>query len=69
MKLEIDNGFYGEIVFFVIKTNNHDYVGLGFNDRADSFDLNVALQDHFKSLRVEEEIENEANEPKENLML
>ena len=55
--------------YFVIKTNNHDYVGLGFNDRADSFDLNVALQDHFKSLRVEEEIENEANEPKEKLDL
>ena len=45
--------------YFVIKTNNHDYVGLGFGDRSDSFDLNVALQDHFKSLRVEEEIEKE----------
>ena len=55
--------------YFVIKTNNHDFVGLGFNDRSDSFDLNVALQDHFKSLRVEEEIEKEGNEPKEKLDL
>ena len=55
--------------YFVIKTNNHDYVGLGFNDRSDSFDLNVALQDHFKGLRVDEEIEKESNEPKEKLDL
>lgn len=55
--------------YFVIKTNNHDYVGLGFSDRSDAFDLNVALQDHFKSLRVEEEIEKEGNEPKEKLDL
>ena len=55
--------------YFVIKTNNHDYVGLGFADRADSFDLNVALQDHFKSIRLEEEIEKEGTEPKEKLDL
>lgn len=41
-------------------------MGLGFADRSDSFDLNSALHDHFKSLRVEEELQ---NEPKEQLDL
>ena len=27
------------------------YIGIGFSDRSDSFDLNVALQDHFKYLK------------------
>ncbi|KAA0202140.1 hypothetical protein HAZT_HAZT011973 [Hyalella azteca] len=33
------------------------YIGLGFGDRSDSFDLNVALQDHFKWIKVEAEAE------------
>ena len=31
------------------------YIGIGFADRADSFDLNVTLQDHFRGLRKEAE--------------
>ena len=33
--------------YFAIKVNDN-FVGLGFAERNDSFDLNVALQDHFK---------------------
>ncbi len=29
------------------------YIGIGFADRSDSFDLNVALQDHFKWVKKE----------------
>ena len=39
------------------------YIGIGFSDRADSFDLNVALQDHFKQLKKEEGFTKEADEP------
>ncbi|KAH9637713.1 hypothetical protein HF086_009381 [Spodoptera exigua] len=42
------------------------YIGLGFGDRSDSFDLNVALQDHFKWLRKEQEGE---QAPQQNLDL
>jgi len=33
------------------------FIGLGFADRGDSFDLNVALQDHFKYLEKSSELE------------
>ncbi len=39
------------------------YIGIGFADRSDSFDLNVALQDHFKWLKKDAAIEQEANDP------
>ncbi|XP_049867106.1 NECAP-like protein CG9132 [Pectinophora gossypiella] len=45
--------------YFVVKIQDDNgrsaYIGLGFGDRSDSFDLNVALQDHFKWLRKEHE--------------
>ena len=44
-------------------------MGLGFADRTDAFDLNVALQDHFKSLRLEEQIQKESEAPVEKLDL
>ncbi|KAL7644982.1 UNVERIFIED_CONTAM: hypothetical protein RMT77_004799 [Armadillidium vulgare] len=38
------------------------FIGLGFGDRSDSFDLNVALQDHFKYVKKEEDAEKEKDE-------
>lgn len=39
------------------------YIGMGFADRSDSFDLNVTLQDHFKQLKKEDQFTKEAAEP------
>ena len=55
--------------YFVIKPIDGPHLGLGFADRSDSFDLNMALNDHFKSLRVDEEIAKEQEEPRERLDL
>ena len=45
------------------------FIGLGFGDRSDSFDMNVALQDHFKWVKNQEQIEKEKVEPKQQLDL
>ena len=37
------------------------YIGIGFADRSDSFDLNVALQDHFKGIKRDIEFAKEAD--------
>ena len=42
-----------------IKGTRTAFVGIGFADRSDSFDLNVALQDHFKWVKKSEELEQE----------
>ncbi|KAK7794581.1 hypothetical protein R5R35_003596 [Gryllus longicercus] len=59
--------------YFVIRIQDDGgrsaFIGLGFADRSDSFDLNVALQDHFKWLKKSEEIEKEKEEPKQELDL
>lgn len=34
-------------------------IGMGFVDRSDSFDFNVALQDHFKYLKQAQEAANQ----------
>lgn len=44
-------------------------LGLGFGDRSDSFDLNVALQDHFKWVKNQEKIEQDKVNPKPELDL
>jgi len=59
--------------YFVIcvqSAGNKAYLGMGFTDRSDSFDLNVTLQDHFKQLKKEDQFCKEAVEdPKPNLDL
>ncbi|XP_026874540.1 adaptin ear-binding coat-associated protein 2 [Electrophorus electricus] len=50
--------------YFVIKiedgSGRHAFIGLGFADRGDSFDFNVALQDHFKWVKQEGELAKQA---------
>jgi hypothetical protein len=52
--------------YFVIRVQNDNgqqaFLGMGFNDRSDSFDFNVALQDHFKYLKQAKQMEHEAQE-------
>ncbi|KAK6620310.1 hypothetical protein RUM44_006711 [Polyplax serrata] len=59
--------------YFVLRIQDDNgrsaFIGVGFSDRSDSFDLNVALQDHFKWLKKSEEIEKEKEEPKQELDL
>ncbi|XP_055073334.1 adaptin ear-binding coat-associated protein 2 isoform X1 [Misgurnus anguillicaudatus] len=52
--------------YFVIRIEDgngrHAFIGVGFADRGDSFDFNVALQDHFKWVKQESELaKQEAN--------
>lgn len=59
--------------YFVLRIQDDNgrsaFIGVGFLDRSDSFDLNVALQDHFKWLRNQEQIEKEKDTPKQELDL
>ncbi|XP_044503034.1 uncharacterized protein At1g03900 isoform X2 [Mangifera indica] len=54
--------------YFVLKiedgTGKHAFIGLGFNERNEAFDFNVALSDHDKYVR--REIEKETGETSEN---
>ncbi len=49
--------------YFVIRVQNENgqqaFLGMGFSDRSDSFDFNVALQDHFKYLKQRKQFEQE----------
>ncbi|EFO24807.1 adaptin ear-binding coat-associated protein 1 [Loa loa] len=46
--------------YFVVRLKNDNgqtaFIGLGFADRSDSFDLNVALQEHFKYIEKSAEL-------------
>lgn len=54
--------------YFVIRIVNengrHAFIGIGFTDRGDSFDFNVALQDHFKWVKNNQKLEEEAKSGK-----
>lgn len=59
--------------YFVLRIQNDNgqtaFIGLGFGDRSDSFDMNVALQDHFKFVKNQDLIEKEKSDPKPQLDL
>ncbi|KAF0024174.1 hypothetical protein F2P81_022976 [Scophthalmus maximus] len=50
--------------YFVLRIQDESgrsaFIGVGFGDRGDSFDFNVALQDHFKWVKQEDEISKSA---------
>ncbi|XP_076472392.1 adaptin ear-binding coat-associated protein 1-like [Babylonia areolata] len=52
--------------YFVIRIKDESgrsaFIGIGFADRSDSFDLNVSLQDHFKWLKQEKDAEKATQE-------
>jgi len=58
--------------YFVIRVQSdngqHAFLGMGFNDRSDSFDFNVALQDHFKYLKQARKIEEEQKQDPQHLL-
>ncbi|XP_070614224.1 adaptin ear-binding coat-associated protein 1 [Erythrolamprus reginae] len=52
--------------YFVLRIQDGNgrsaFIGIGFGDRGDAFDFNVALQDHFKWVKQETEISKESQE-------
>lgn len=53
--------------YFVIRIEDGNgrraFIGVGFVDRGDAFDFNVALQDHFKWVRQQNELAKQAQNP------
>ncbi|XP_052213143.1 adaptin ear-binding coat-associated protein 1-like isoform X2 [Dreissena polymorpha] len=50
------------VLRIVDESGRSAFIGIGFEDRGDSFDLNVALQDHFKHVKQEKEAEKSGKE-------
>ncbi|KFP72572.1 Adaptin ear-binding coat-associated protein 2, partial [Apaloderma vittatum] len=55
--------------YFVIRIEDGNgrraFIGVGFVDRGDAFDFNVALQDHFKWVRQQSELAKQAENPEQ----
>ncbi|KFP82451.1 Adaptin ear-binding coat-associated protein 2, partial [Acanthisitta chloris] len=53
--------------YFVIRVEDGNgrraFIGVGFGDRGDAFDFNVALQDHFKWVKQQSELAHQAQNP------
>lgn len=53
--------------YFVLRIQDDNgrsaFIGIGFGDRGDAFDFNVALQDHFKWVKQENELTKQAQAP------
>ena len=68
LRIQDDNGTLAKhpcnsMTTFSLFSGRMAFIGIGFGDRSDSFDLNVALQDHFKWLKKEKQISEEPNKP------
>uniref|UniRef100_A0A8C5U1I5 NECAP endocytosis associated 2 n=1 Tax=Malurus cyaneus samueli TaxID=2593467 RepID=A0A8C5U1I5_9PASS len=59
--------------YFVIRIEDGNgrraFIGVGFVDRGDAFDFNVALQDHFKWVRQQSELARQAQDPEQGRKL
>ncbi|NXU48305.1 NECP2 protein, partial [Turnix velox] len=55
--------------YFVIRVEDENgrraFIGVGFVDRGDAFDFNVALQDHFKWVRQQSELAKQVENPQQ----
>ncbi|XP_006023279.1 adaptin ear-binding coat-associated protein 2 [Alligator sinensis] len=55
--------------YFVVRIEDGNgrraFIGVGFVDRGDAFDFNVALQDHFKWVRQQSEFAKQAQNPEQ----
>lgn len=65
----INNAQVDKRLNFIFIAGRTAFIGVGFADRSNAFDLNVTLQDHFKRLKVEQDIEKEKDAPKPALDL
>lgn len=61
--------FENDVQIETVNSGRCAFLGMGFGDRSDSFDLNVALQDHFKWVKNQEKIEKDKSAPKQELDL
>ncbi|XP_063965384.1 adaptin ear-binding coat-associated protein 1-like [Lytechinus pictus] len=56
--------------YFVIRIQDDSgrkaFIGIGFHDRGDSFDFNVTLQDHFKGVKQEQQLQMEMADASKN---
>ncbi|XP_066493884.1 adaptin ear-binding coat-associated protein 2 [Tiliqua scincoides] len=59
--------------YFVIRIEDGNvrraFIGVGFVDRGDAFDFNVALQDHFKWVKQQSELAKQAQNPNQGSKL
>ncbi|CAL8147868.1 unnamed protein product [Orchesella dallaii] len=59
--------------YFVLRIQDDNgrnaFIGCGYADRSQAFDLQVSLQDHFKRVKKEQEIAQEKEDPKPSLDL